>query len=407
MIGPEHVRARRQGSELRLRPLEGKLEERALELAAELLAAASGAVGRTRGELEEELAAVAAAPGERKLCDGLAKLVLDACVIEQQTAHEPAELRRALFAAAAAARRTLGPGERFDRRGVIDNIAKELDIAPAELEAGLYADLKAAHVVHDAPRLAPRALVERYARAEVQAVLLRAVRVTALVRCGSPLVARELFRKLKFRRLLHRIERHDDGRYRIEIDGPFSLFESVTKYGLQLALVLPALEECDELELTAELRWGKQREPLRFRHAHRLVGPRRGAPAELVDEVRALLDAINAMDTPWRAVPAPHILDLPGVGLCVPDLMLCHGESGDSVYLEALGYWSRDAVFKRVELAERGLADKILFCASSRLRVSEELLDGVESAALYVYKGVMSPRAVVQRAEALLKTDPG
>ena len=33
------------------------------------------------------------------------------------------------------------------------------------------------------------------------------------------------------------------GTDRIEIDGPYSLFESVTKYGLQLAMVLPALEE--------------------------------------------------------------------------------------------------------------------------------------------------------------------
>jgi uncharacterized protein len=54
-----------------------------------------------------------------------------------------------------------------------------------------------------------------------------------------------------------------------------------------------------------------------------------------------------------------------------------------------------------VELAERGLAHPILFAASSRLRVSEELLDGVERAALYVYKGSISARAVLERVAAL------
>ena len=41
----------------------------------------------------------------------------------------------------------------------------------------------------------------------------------------------------------------DGGGYRIEIDGPYSLFESVTKYGLELALLLPALEACDSVQL--------------------------------------------------------------------------------------------------------------------------------------------------------------
>jgi hypothetical protein len=38
-----------------------------------------------------------------------------------------------------------------------------------------------------------------------------------------------------------------------------------------------------------------------------------------------------------------------------------------------------------------------VFAASSRLRVSEEVLDGVERAALYVCKSVLSPRAVLER----------
>ncbi len=56
------------------------------------------------------------------------------------------------------------------------------------------------------------------------------------------------------------------GGYRIEIDGPYSLFESVTKYGLELALLLPALEACDSVQLVADLRWGKKtRSRSRFR----------------------------------------------------------------------------------------------------------------------------------------------
>jgi hypothetical protein len=71
------------------------------------------------------------------------------------------------------------------------------------------------------------------------------------------------------------------------------------------------------------------------------------------------------------------------------------------VHFEALGYWSRDAAWRRVELAKAGLSRPILFAVSSRLRVSEAVLDDVETAALYVYKGVMSPRAVERKLDEL------
>lgn len=85
--------------------------------------------------------------------------------------------------------------------------------------------------------------------------------------------------------------------------------------------------------------------------------------------------------------------------MCVPDLVFRSGK--EQIFLEVMGFWSRDAVWKRVELVERGLPQKVIFAVSSRLRVSESVLDDVASSALYVYKGVMSPRAVIDKLEAM------
>ena len=49
--------------------------------------------------------------------------------------------------------------------------------------------------------------------------------------------------------------------------------------------------------------------------------------------------------------------------------------AGAPVYLEVLGFWSREAVWRRVELVERGLPHRILFAVSKHLRVSEAALD--------------------------------
>ena len=66
-----------------------------------------------------------------------------------------------------------------------------------------------------------------------------------------------------------------------------------------------------------------------------------------------------------------------------------------------MGYWSRAAVWKRVELVQAGLAERVLFAVSSRLRVSEEVLDGDLPGALYVYKQTLSARTVAERLEQL------
>lgn len=403
MLTPELVRARRKDGRLELLPLSRKQRERALELAGGLIAAADEGVGRSRDELVEAWREITGSVRERRLADGLCKLVEDACEFSAQSPVDPAELRRAVFALAAQRRRTES-GD-FERTTVLAEVAPRFGLGPAEIDQALYSDLRGAHQLLEFRRMSPERLVETYESAQRQAVLLRAVRLEARVRCSSPAAYRALFNKLKFRRLLHRITCLDDGSYRIDIDGPFSLFESVTKYGLNLALCLPALEACDTLELQATLRWGKQRQALGFSWSHRAPAARAddarvGAPP---DEIAELVDAVKRLDAGWRASPSAEILDLPGVGVCVPDLVFEHPDRRGVVHLEVLGYWSRDAVWRRVELVQSGLGARILFAVSSRLRVSEAVLPPGESAALYVYKGAMSARAVLRKIEQLAR----
>lgn len=401
MLTADHVRARKKAGELIVRPLDAKERARAAEIVEAFLAIARDHVGRTRDELVEAWAAVPVAPRERKLADGLRKLVEDACDLSAQTAVDPIELRREVFSAASTRRRESTDG-RVDRAAVLEAVATSHGLSAEDVERALYADLKGAQILTAASALAPSVFVERYDHGQVQAVLLRATRVVADVTCAAPAAYRALFRELKFRRLLHRIERREGG-YRIDIDGPFSLFESVTRYGLALALLLPALEECDRLALVAEVRWGQRREPLVFRHVV-ARSETNGSPRSFSgvrDDVAEFVETFRALGTPWQVKENEDILDLPGIGVCIPDLVFSHSKSRERVYFEALGFWSRDAVWKRVELAKKGLGRRVLFAVSSRLRVSEAVLADEDAAALYVYKGVMSARSVEKKLDAL------
>jgi predicted nuclease of restriction endonuclease-like RecB superfamily len=399
LLTADLVAARRYKGELKVRALDGPARARAAELAGLFLEVARAHVGRARQEYEDAVGAIEVPSRDRRLADGILKLIEDRCEFDAEAAVDPAVLRQSLFTRASAARRALGEGDAFDRRALVEAAAAEHGLTAEGLERALYADLRAAHRLTSVAPGGAAELVERYDLAQAQAVLLRAVRVTVEVEGATPGGYRALFHKLKFLRLLYRISATAQG-YRIEIDGPFSLFESVTKYGLQLALVLPALDECGAFRLEADVRWGKQREPLKFRaEAERKRA--RATPARLPDEVEALVSGLEAVRGPWRVAPAGELLDLPGVGICVPDLAFEHGETGETVYLEVLGFWSRAAVWRRVELVERGLPQRILFAVSEHLRVSEEALPADLPGALYVYKRALSARVVMERIERL------
>jgi uncharacterized protein len=403
VISPDLVRVRRKNGVLSLVKPSADAQARARALAEQVLLVLSATVGETRIVLEEALNELESTPQEKKLLSALKKLALDDSTFDANAAADAPSLRREVFSRAAIARTNLAIGAQFDRAAVLTETAAALGLTAEALEAGLYSDLRSAERLLKAPAYGADGLLARHTRAEVQAVLLCSVRVVVEVRCATADQYRVLFQKLKFRQLLFQMSAREGGGYRIEIDGPYSLFESVTKYGIELALLLPALEACDSVKLTADLRWGKKRDKLTF--ALDLEHANVSEPSPPRDEIQSLLQAFAEAEL-WRAELAREVLDLPGIGLCVPDLCFTHQGTGEQVLCEVLGFWNREAVWRRVELVERGLATKIVFVVSARLRVSEEVLDGAESAALYVYKGAINPKALTRKLSELCEKKP-
>jgi predicted nuclease of restriction endonuclease-like RecB superfamily len=400
------VTARRRGDELRLAPDDDARRARVALLAEALTARARAELGRPRDDVEEALretgAALERGAGERRLSAAVAKLVRDGLRFEETPAGTSAELRRELFRRAAAARRGGAP---FDRAALVTALASEQGVTAEALEAALYADRPGAQRLLAVEVPAPALIASRFEISEAQAVLLRAEKVVAEVEASDARLLRRLFRTLKFLRLLPVITRlQKRPGYRVEMDGPLSLFQAAGRYGLQLALALPAIAACDVWAIEADVRWGAERRPLRFRLGGAAASEAPEAAATdggWPDELATFVAAFERAGSGWRVEREAAVLDLPGAGLCVPDLAFVRARDGARVFFELLGFWSREAVFRRIDLVRAGLPHKILFAASKGLRVGEALLDDAQGAALYVFSRVLAVRPVLEHLERL------
>src|SRR5690242_19123325 len=122
-----------------------------LATAERLLDLFRGQEGRTRGELEEDLADAFGDEGGQLVYRGLAKLLEDRCEFEVVSGQPPERLREAVFRAATELRRGgnvpspeqgLARPLSFDRGAVLRRVAEELGLTADEVDQGLFADLK-------------------------------------------------------------------------------------------------------------------------------------------------------------------------------------------------------------------------------------------------------------------------
>jgi hypothetical protein len=402
LLTSELIKVRRRGGKIVPAYLPPKQVEAVLPLCESLIGVFTSAQGSSMAALEDAVKDVSESETDRQLVAGLVKLLRDRCDFEPTSDLDPIELRAEVFELASRKRKELGIRDAFDRDDVVASCAAAHDVAPADLESMLFSDLPGAQTLQLVRPITAIELLQRYNLALAQGVLLRATRVIIDLAPTTAPRCRQLFRAMKFRRLMHQISGSPKQGYRIVLDGPMSLFESTQRYGWQLALFLPVLVAMDGWTLEAELKWGKDRSPASFALSDKdgLVSYYRRDPVEL-EEIGALVETFSRLSCPWQVRRASRIFQVKGKSVFVPDLVFEHDETKDKVYLEAFGYWSRESVFDRVELLERGFSERFILALSKKLRVSPEVATGEFPGRILVYANAISANTVLRMLDEM------
>lgn len=354
-----------------------------------------------RGALDESMADIVGHGTDFLIWRGLAKLLLDRSEFETVSSLEPVEIRREVFSASA----ELGPVTSDEvRQKVLEQAGAALKLNAEEVEHGLYADLEARQRLTSFKSIKPQALLHRYNLALAQAVLYKATRLVVEFRDLDSNQLRYLFQMLKFHRLMHRFERQKGG-YRLEIDGPASLFSKSRKYGLQMAVFLPALLVLDRWELCAELDWkgggkSKSATPHQFLLSDKdgLVSDRRITGQWVAEEERYFEDRFAEAETDWQLERQGSIVELGDNQVIIPDYRLTHPD-GREVLLEVVGFWRLAYLERRIDLLTKSQKIPLVLVVSERLKTGRGKLAEVPAEVVF-FKGVILVNKVLEAVEA-------
>jgi len=355
--------------------------------------------GKSRGEMEEEIRETIGDNPTQLVHQGLAKLLEDRCEFEVDSDLAPDELRERVFLAAAEGRRG---GRPFDRAGVLERVAADAGVAPEVVDRGLFADLKSEQRCVRFDDCTIDQLLNRYNVALAQAILLRSTGVTVQVYGQTPARYRQLFRAIKFHRLICDIQPSGPEAYTLLLDGPLSLFSATQKYGLQLALFLPALLQCKRFELTATVRWGAQRKEKVF-----TLNDGDHLRSHTVDygdytprDLQLFAESFQKSATGWELLADAEVVTLPS-GHWTPDYQLVHAATGRVVRLEVLGFWRRTDAEKLYHRLAAELDGPFILAVSEQFNIDEAAADEW-GGHIYRFKRTPLPAEIVRLAEAQL-----
>ena len=357
----------------------------------------------TRGEVDQAVTDLIGEGQDARIVRGLARLCADRSTFEVASPLSPVELRWKVFSRA----REMGPValeagvlDRPTASHVLEDVARSLDCTPEQVSDALYADLRDAHRITRCDVASASALLHRYNLALVQALLLRATEVTIVLEGATVPRMRQLLRYVKFHQLIHAAHRHGSG-WKLVLDGPLSLFQQSTRYGMSLANFLPALVlQPGPWRLEATVLWtkAKHRKSLVVDSEMGLVSHYTDRGGYEAPEVAGFRERFESRERAWTLDPHPEIVDLNGRAVIVPDFVLRKGDR--EVLLEIVGFWRRDWLVRRLEDLDRAGPGNLLLAVSRKLVGSKASLEGFEGSVIDFAK-VLTPARVIEAAEAL------
>lgn len=378
-----------------------KIDENNLSIATELITCFEEARGCTQGELNRQLQELEGDTPDYRLKRGLAHLLKSMCEFEIVSPLEPQLLRERVFALSAQSiPSSYQSSQTLDTLALQMSQELEREVLPEQIRSGLYADLAENRIMTQFDVPTPVNLLHRYNLSQVQGVFYRASHLTLNAHRNVPGEYKLLFRYLKLFQLMAYIEGDADHGFTITVDGPTSLFNPSTRYGLAIAKLIPALLHVTKWSLSATLQtrdfytnnWKTGRFSLDSDCGLVSHYPP-GKPYDSMLEA-AFADRWDALKTDWVLEREVDLIPIPG-SVMIPDFRLVHPD-GRTFLLEIVGYWRPEYLQKKFAQVRRAERNDLILAISERLNLEKAGVKLTDVPAKIIwFKDKLLPKAVL------------
>ena len=358
-------------------------------------------VGKSKGELAEALADYEADGTDYHLIRGLAKLLEDLAEFGVYSPIEPETVREKLFAYSSKHHPVVTQPSLFHQHTcpkVITEIANELGSSADDVQRSMYADLEENHLLTKFDPPTSQWLLERYNVALAQAVLYRASEMILKIYPDPPTKYKQIFKFIKLFKLMHAVSgNHADG-YQITLDGPASMFRLSQKYGIRMALFLPALLQCDRWWMDATIIM-RRNTHYHFRLTDSCTLKSHYQPPDDFDSAleRRFAEQFKKLNTAWKFERETDIIDLKET-VFIPDFSFAHPD-GRRAVMEIVGFWTPDYLRRKLwKLRQTGQANMVI-AVSDSLNCTKEDFQEIPGELLF-FKTRIDSKAVLDRVEA-------
>jgi predicted nuclease of restriction endonuclease-like RecB superfamily len=378
-----------------------------LAMATDMIQLFQGQVGQTQASLNRQLQELEGEDTNYRIKRGLAHILRNRFArFDVVSPLEPSALRQRVFAMTA---QTAPSPQAADRHlaQLSQQLSQELDkeVSVADLRQGLYADLQDNRRLIEFEPPTPEALLHRYNLSQTQGVFYKASDLVMHLYRNDPGEYKLMFKYLKLFRLMTYIEGDADQGFTITIDGPASLFKPSTRYGVDIAKLIPAILHVSRWRLTATLQlkdaYTKQPKPRQFSLDSDCGLVTHYPPGKPYDSMieESFVNRWPTDKTPWRLEREVDLIPLPG-SVMIPDFRLVHPD-GREYLLEIVGYWRPEYLRKKFAQVRKSERDNLILAVSERLNLEKAGVNIQQIPAQVVwFKNKLQPKTVLAILEA-------
>lgn len=370
-------------------------------MATELIDLFQRQVGQTQAALNRCLQELEGEDTNYRVRRGLAHILRNSFAqFDTVSPLDPPLLRERLFTLAATT--VPSPVAAAHHRDTLSQLlSTELDrpVTPDEVAQGLYADHRDNQILVQFDPPTPEALLHRYNLAQTQGAFYKASQVDLQLYRNDPGEYKLMFRYLKLFRLMTYIAGDADQGFTITIDGPTSLFKPSTRYGVDIAKLIPAILHVSRWQLTATLQvkdsYSGQRRQRQFALDSTCGLVTHYPPGRPYDSmVEESFARRWPAKSPWRLEREVDLLPIPG-SVMIPDFRLVHADGRD-VLLEIVGYWRPEYLRKKFAQVRKADCPNLILAISERLNLDKAgvRLEGLPAQVVW-FKEKLQPKAVL------------